>query len=321
MRVLITGGAGFIGSHLAHALAARGDQVVVLDDLSSGHLSNLADVPAEVHVGSVLHEASLQEVMSGVDYVLHHAARPALEESVKDPGRSFQANVRGTLNVLEAARQAGVRRVVYAASSSAYGDPRLLPTPEDAPLQPVTPYAAFKLHGELLCQSWYRTFGLETVCLRYFNIFGPRQDPNSPYAAVVPRFIQAVLRGESPTVFGDGRQTRDFCYVGNVVEANLRALVSVEAPGRVYNIGTGTPTSLLGLIDLIGEFMGFSVQPVFGPAREGDARASVACITRAYHDLGYEARVRVSEGLRETVEWYRRQFESGSPGFNVTQPD
>jgi UDP-glucose 4-epimerase len=298
MRVLITGGAGFIGSHLAAALAARGDIVRVLDDLSSGHLKNLAGIDAQVTVGSILDPPLLAEVMAGVEYVLHHAAQPSLAASVSDPQTSFRVNVQGTLNVLEAARAAGVRRVVYAASSSVYGETHLLPTPETAPAQPITPYAAYKYHGEVLCQSWWRTYGLETVCLRYFNVFGERQDPKNPYAAVIPLFVSAFQRGESPTVFGNGHQVRDFVHVANVVAANLAAMQAPRVAGKVYNIGTGVGTSLLDLIQLLNEQFGTTLTPRHEQARPGDARASVADIKRATLDLSYRASVGLREGLR-----------------------
>ena len=303
MRVLITGGAGFSGSHLAQALVEHGAEVHVLDDLSSGHLENLDGLDVQMHVGSVLDHDVLALVTRGVDYTLHHAARPALAESIHDPHRSFAVNVQGTLNVLEAARQARVKRVIYAASSSAYGEPKVIPTPEGVLLQPVTPYAAFKLQGELLCQSWYRTFGLETVCLRYFNIFGERQDPKNPYAAVIPLFVEAFRRGMAPMIFGDGLVSRDFTPVANVVAANLAALTAPGVAGKVYNIGTGTGTTLIGLVQVLNHIFGMAIEPVHAPARHGDVRASRADIRRATLNLGYIPAVDLAEGLRKMVAW------------------
>ncbi len=303
---LVTGGAGFIGSHLTHALAREGHQVRVLDDLSQGNLANL-DPPSdrvEFIRGDVRDLQSARRACQGVEVVFHHAALASVSRSVDDPRATHDACVTGTVNVLLAAKEAGVRRVVYAASSSAYGgaDP---PSHEGQLPRTMSPYAAAKLAGEYYCTSFTHVFGLETVRLRYFNIFGPRQDPASPYSAVIPLFISAMLKGQAPTIFGDGRQSRDFTYIDNVVHANLRAAAATGVSGNVYNVGTGVAASLLDLIDHINAILGTKIVPTHGPDRPGDVRQSKADLTRATNELGYRPQVSLEEGLRRTVAYYR----------------
>ncbi|MFZ4577356.1 MAG: SDR family oxidoreductase [Myxococcota bacterium] len=304
--VVITGGAGFIGSNLAHALVERGDTVRVLDDLSSGRRENLADIAdhVELIVGDIRNRADVDRAMQGADYVLHQAALPSVVRSVADPVTSHDVNVNGMLQVLEGARRAGIKRLVYAASSSAYGETPVLPKVETMTPQPISPYGVQKLLGELYAAVYTRVYGLDCVALRYFNVFGPRQSPKSEYAAVIPRFITLMQAGKRPTLYGDGGQTRDFCFIANVVEANLKALAAPAVPGNVYNVACGNRYSLLDLVASINVALGSHIEPIFEPARSGDIRDSLADITAARRDLGYTASVDFAEGLRRAVTWY-----------------
>jgi len=311
-RALVTGGAGFIGSHLVAGLVAEGWRVRVLDDLSSGREANLADVAAEVELlrGDVRDERALARAADGVEVVFHQAALASVPLSVAEPLRTHSVNVDGTLHVLEAARRAGVRRVVYAASSSAYGDGEELPKLESMPANPVSPYALQKHAGELYCRLYTSLYRLEAVALRYFNIFGPRQDPASEYAAVIPRFICAALAGEGATIFGDGEQTRDFAFVQDAVRANLLAADAERAPGEVINVATGRSTSLNQLWHAIRAITGVRADARHAPARAGDVRASVADLSRARELLGFEPAIDLQEGLRRTTEYFAKRAHS-----------
>ena len=304
---LVTGGGGFIGSTLVAALVERGDRVRVLDDFSTGSKTNLAGVGDRIELieGDVSDFALCRRAVEGMDYVLHQAAIPSVARSVEDPVSSNRANVTGTLNLLVAAREARVKRFVFASSSSVYGETEVLPKVETMPERPISPYALTKLAGEKYAVMFHRLYGLETVSLRYFNIFGPRQNPNSPYSAVISRFVASALDGKRPTVHGDGEQSRDFTYVDNVVQANLLACHAPGAPGGVFNIGTGERHSLNELLRLLGGIVGRELDPERTEPRAGDVRHSLADIGQARSILGYEPRVRFEEGLRRTVEWYR----------------
>ncbi|MBX3421240.1 MAG: SDR family oxidoreductase [Pirellulaceae bacterium] len=307
-RVLVTGGAGFIGSHIAEACVKRGDTVRVLDNLCAGFQHNLADVWDDIEFiqGDVADESITARAVRDVELVFHQAALASVPLSIERPLDTHRACVTGTLNVLHQAAQAGVRRVVYAASSSAYGDrPYSAKRETDLP-QVLSPYAAAKLAGELYCQAYFHSFGLETVGLRYFNVFGPRQDPNSPYSAVIPLFVTAILSGKPPMIFGDGSQSRDFVFVKNVVHGNLLAAEAPQAAGKVFNMAEGRQTSLLQLLNALSELLGQSVQPNFQPARVGDVRESLADITQARVLLGYEPQTSLDQGLRQTIDYYRR---------------
>lgn len=311
-RSLVTGGAGFIGSHLVEALVERGGEVVVLDDLSTGKRANLAAVSGriEFHDGSVSDPAAAARACAGVDVVYHQAALASVPRSVEAPLESHAACATGTLVMLDAARRAGARRFVYAASSSCYGDqPTASKRESDLP-GPLSPYAAAKLAGEMYCLAFHRSYGLETVALRYFNVFGPRQDPQGAYAAVIPRFIAALLAGEPLTLYGDGGQSRDFTYVENVVRGNLLAAESPRAAGRVLNMANGRSYSLLDLIAALERLTGRSAVVRREPPRVGDVRDSLADITLARELLGYEPSVDFAEGLRRSLEWYRDQAPS-----------
>jgi nucleoside-diphosphate-sugar epimerase len=314
LRYLITGGAGFIGSHLVEHLVAAGHDVTVLDDLSSGRRTNLAPVRRHIRFirGSVTDLNTCRRAVAGVDCVLHHAAVTSVQQSVDEPLVTHQVNATGTLNVLLAAREKGVRRVVYAGSTSAYGNPHTLPNSEEHVTRPLSPYAASKLAGEEYCVAFHATYGLETVVLRYFNIFGPRQDPNSQYAAVVPRFITTALAGERPTIFGDGRQTRDFVYIANVVHANMLAARAPAAgvAGQVFNIGCGKGVSVNQLWEQVRTLAGIPLAPQYTQGRAGEVRDSVAALGKARRLLGYEPVVDFEEGLRQTVAFYRAQREA-----------
>jgi len=307
-RALVTGGAGFIGSHLVAGLVAEGWVVRVFDDLSSGREANLADVGDAVELirGDVRDEQALARAADGIEVVFHQAALASVPLSIAEPLRTHSVNVDGTLHVLEAARRAGVRRVVYAASSSAYGDGEELPKLETMPANPLSPYALQKHAGELYCCLYTSLYRLETVALRYFNIFGPRQDPKSEYAAVIPRFICAALAGEGATIFGDGEQTRDFAFVQDAVRANLLAADAERAPGAVINVATGCRTSLNELWHAIRGITGVRAEARHAPARPGDVRASVADLSRARELLGFEPAVDLQEGLRRTAEHFTK---------------
>jgi UDP-glucose 4-epimerase len=310
---LVTGGAGFIGSHLAEALVRRGDQVRVLDNLSTGTPDNLAHLGGRVElvVGDVVNPEVVRHALRGIDFVFHEAALASVPASVADPLASHAACATGTVNLLNEARQAGVKRVVYASSSALYGDqPTSAKRETDVPA-PLTPYGVAKLAGEYYCQAAYHTYGLETVCLRYFNVFGPRQDPKSPYSAVIPLFITAMLNGQSPTVYGDGRQSRDFTYVQNVVAGNLLAAEVPGIAGRSFNLANGRATDLLTLIDALNQLLGTTIKPAFEPARTGDIRDSMADITLARNVLGYEPPVDFHTGLGQSVDYYRSVVELG----------
>jgi UDP-glucose 4-epimerase len=306
-QCLVTGGAGFIGSHLVEGLLARGNRVRVLDDLSTGKFANLRAVEKQVELvrGSVTDPAAVAAAVKGCKVVYHLAALPSVARSVEEPVPTHEICATGALHVLDAARRLGVRRVVYAASSSAYGDIPGAVRREDEPVSPMSPYAAAKLAGEFYCRCFTTVYGLETVRLRFFNIFGPRQDASSPYSGVIALFIAAMTEGRIPRIDGDGLQSRDFTYVANVVQAVLKAAGAPGASGNVYNIGTGGSTTVLDLVAGLNQLLGTNVQPVHGPPRPGDVRHSQADITRARQDLGYEPTVSFVEGLRRTLDWYR----------------
>ena len=306
---LVTGGAGFIGSHLVEALVADGHAVRVIDDLSTGKRGNLQAVAQRVQLieSSVLDLDKLKAALADVNLVFHLAALPSVQRSVEDPPASHEACATATLQVLNAARLAGVRRVVYAASSSAYGDTPGAVRTEDDPIAPLSPYAAAKLAGEHYCRCFTASYGLETVRLRFFNIFGPRQDARSPYSGVIALFIAAMSAGRTPAIYGDGLQSRDFTYVANAVQAMIKAATAPAAVGHVYNIGSGGSSSVLDLVRNLNQLLGTRLEPVHGPARTGDVRHSQADITRARRDLGYEPTVSFAEGLRLTLEAHRRE--------------
>ncbi len=309
MRYLVTGAAGFIGSHLVEALVAAGHDVVALDDLSTGKLSNLAAVRDRILFirGSVTDRAACRRAMEGVDYVFHQAALTSVARSVDEPIAAHEINTAGTLNVLLVARHTGVRRVVYAGSTAAYGDTPELPNHEDLAPRPLSPYAATKLAAEEYCKAFSAAYALEIVTLRYFNVFGPRQDPASPYAAVIPLFIGAALRGVPPVIYGDGEQTRDFVYVANVVRANLLAChaPAEHMAGRVFNVGCGTALSINALWDKIQKLVGTTMWARFAPGRRGEVRDSRACLERIGRAIGYSPDVGLDEGLRLTIDYYR----------------
>ena len=303
---LVTGGAGFIGSHLCEELARRGHAVRVADSLITGRRSNLDHVPGvEFLEGDLADLAFAQRAVDGVQYVLHQAAIPSVPRSVRDPIASNRANVDATLNVLVAARDAGVQRLVFAGSSSAYGNTPTLPKHEEMPTNPLSPYALQKVVGEQYLQMFTRLYGFETVSIRYFNVFGPRQDPSSPYSGVISVFATALLENRSPTIYGDGEQTRDFTYVANVVDGVLRACEAPAAGGEVINVATGGRISLNGLFRAMRDITGGTVEPTYVEPRAGDVRDSQADIAKARRLLGYEPIVGFEEGLRRTVEWYK----------------
>lgn len=306
-KVLVTGGAGFIGSHIVEALVGLGHQVRVFDNLSTGHASNLKSFDGKVELirGDVADFAAISQAIDGCELVFHQAALASVPLSVENPAATNRACVEGTLNVLQAARKAKVRRVMYAASSSCYGDQPTMSKRESDVLQTLSPYAVAKLAGEFYCQAFYHTFGLETVCLRYFNVFGPRQDPNSPYSAVIPIFITKMLRGDAPVIFGDGEQSRDFSYVANVVHANMLASTREGVAGRVFNVANGKSTTLNQLIRRINELLKLDVKAKYEPPRLGDVRDSLADITAARRDLGYDPVVGFDEGLARSIDYYK----------------
>lgn len=311
---LVTGGAGFIGSHIVRRLVENGESVRVIDNLCTGSSDRLAGVAAAIEfVQADLAEPEVAErAVNSVDYVIHQAAIPSVQRSIRDPIASNRANITATLNLLEACRKRGVNKFVYAASSSAYGDTVVLPKREEMPANPLSPYALQKHVGERYCAMYHALFGLETVSLRYFNVFGPGQDPNSEYAAVIPKFITRLLAGQAVTVFGDGEQSRDFTYVENVVEANLLALRAEGAGGKVVNVGCGRRFSLNQLIRMMERLLGVKARVEYLPPRPGDVRDSLAAIDLARKVLGYEPRVSIEEGLKRTVESFTKKPASNA---------
>jgi UDP-glucose 4-epimerase len=309
---LVTGGCGFIGSHLVEALVQKGERVRVFDNCSTGKAKNITHVKDQIELvdGDLRELDAVHQAVAGVDYVFHQGARPSVARSVADPILSNNVNINGTLNLLVAARDAGVKRVVYAASSSAYGNISTLPRSETLSPQPASPYAITKYVGECYCRVFTQVFGLETVALRYFNIFGPRQDPTSQYSAVIPKFIHAYLHGNSPTIEGDGEQSRDFTYIANAVHANLLACHAEGVAGEVFNIGCGQQTSINRLASLIGEMMETDAKPVYASSRPGDVRHSRADIRKAQQLLGYDPKIGLKAGLRRTIDWFLRRCDT-----------
>lgn len=308
---LVTGGAGFIGSHIAEALVKRGDRVRVLDNFATGKRENLAHLSGKIEFieADIRNYEAISRAMEGVNIVFHEAAIPSVPRSVADPQLNHEANVNGTFNVLLAARDAGAKRVVFAASSSAYGETEVLPKTESMLPTPLSPYAVAKLAGEFYCQVFTRAYGLETVALRYFNVFGPRQDPTSPYSGVISKFTTALLNKETPVIYGDGEQSRDFTYIANVVDANLRAAEAPEASGQMMNIGIGQRVTLNQLLGELQKIIGTNLTPRYETIRPGDVRHSLADISQAEKLIGYRPLVNLAEGLKYTVDWYRENKE------------
>src|SRR6202790_4310281 len=310
MKYLVTGGAGFIGSNITDELVRRGESVVVLDDLSAGKESNLQGVRdgIEWRVGSITDMATLQKACNGVDYVIHLAARTSVPRSLKDPIESNRINIDGTLNVLVAARDAKVRRLVYAASSSAYGETAILPKVETMQPQPISPYGVTKYVGELYAQVFGKVYGLENACVRYFNVFGPRQDPTSQYSGVLSRFMLAILEDQQPVVYGEGEQSRDFTYIENVVDVTLRACTTEGASGQVFNGGTGSRITLNEVLRNLEKITGKKLETKYDTPRNGDIKDSREDISRARKVLGYEPKVNCEDGLMRTWEWYAENY-------------
>ncbi|MBX0317368.1 MULTISPECIES: SDR family oxidoreductase [Shouchella] len=304
---LITGGAGFIGSNIAKALVAKGEKVKILDNFNTGKKDNIAEFIDEIEVidGDFTNEKTVQSALKQVDVVFHQGAIPSVPKSIQNPIESNHANVSGTLQLLQGAVEARVSRFIYAASSSAYGDSETLPKHEQLPGNPMSPYAVSKYTGELYCKVFYNLYGLETVSLRYFNVFGPRQDPNSKYAAVIPSFIKAMLNDKPPTIFGDGTQSRDFTFIDNVVAANLLAANAPKLQGESVNIGGGASIDLNSLVDEINVLLGKQIQANYGSERPGDVKHSLADIHLAEKLIAYRPTVSFQEGLRQTVEWFK----------------
>jgi nucleoside-diphosphate-sugar epimerase len=310
---LVTGGAGFIGSHLAEELVRRGHRVRVVDNLITGKRRNLAHLPdVEFMEGDLAEPGVAERAVAGMDYVLHQAAIPSVPRSVNDPITSNRANITTVLNVLVAARDAGVKRLVYAASSSAYGNAAALPKREDMPTHPLSPYALQKLVGEQYCQMFTALYGFETVATRYFNVFGPRQDPGSPYSGVISLFSSALLEGRQPVIYGDGEQTRDFTYVANAVDGVLRACEAPRAAGEVINVATGGRISLNELLRVMNQLLGTRLYALYKDPRAGDVRDSQADISKAQSLLGFTPTVGLEEGLRRTLDWCRTESPAGA---------
>jgi UDP-glucose 4-epimerase len=305
---LVTGGAGFIGSNIVEELVRRGERVRILDNFSTGKRENVIPFQEGIELieGDLRYLDTVRRATEGVDYILHQGALPSVQKSVDNPLDTDESNVRGTLNLLVAARDAGAKKVTYASSSAIYGDTPTLPKTEGIKPAPLSPYAVSKLAGEHYCQVFYQVYGLETVALRYFNVFGPRQDPTSQYAAVIPKFVTAMLRGEQPVIYGDGEQSRDFSYVTNVVQANLLAATAPGVGGQVFNIACGQRYNLLELVATINRILGTDIAPVHTAPRVGDVRHSLADIARAREMLGYQVEVEFEEGLRRLIAWCRK---------------
>jgi len=307
---VVTGGGGFIGSHIVEELLRRNETVSVIDNFSTGKHENVDPFADDVEIieADIAEARNLAQFLKGVDYVIHQAAIPSVPKSMADPVKSHHANVDGTLRLLVACREAGVKRVVYASSSSLYGDSPTLPKHEGMMPNPLSPYGAQKLFGEMYCQVFTKAYGLETVSLRYFNVFGPRQDATSQYSGVLALFIPAVLQGRRPTIYGDGLQSRDFTYVKNVAEANLLACKVSGVAGQVFNVACGDQITVNSMLQQINKITGNDITPIYADARAGDIKHSQADITRAREHLGYQPKVGLEEGLRNTIEWYRKNL-------------
>jgi nucleoside-diphosphate-sugar epimerase len=303
---LVTGGAGFIGSHLVEALLKINYQVRVLDNFMTGKRQNISSILSHIQLieGDLRDFETVRKAAEAVDFIFHLGALPSVPRSIQDPITSNDVNIQGTLHVLEAARQMKVKRVIFSSSSSVYGDSPILPKREDAVPNPLSPYAVTKLAGEHYCKVYYKIYGLETVCLRYFNVFGPKQDPTSQYAAAIPRFINALLVNKPPLVYGDGEQSRDFTYVDNVVQANILAIEAPEAPGQILNIAYGKQVTVNELIKTLNAILGKKIQPIYESSRPGDIRHSLADISQARRILGFSPTVSLEEGLRRAVAWF-----------------
>jgi nucleoside-diphosphate-sugar epimerase len=306
-KFAVTGGAGFIGSNIVKRLVEDNNDITVIDNLLTGRIENLEDFKNEIQFinGDIQDLNFLKKEFKDIDYVLHQAALPSVQRSVEDPILTNRNNVDGTLNVLVAARDAGVKRVVFAASSSVYGDTPTLPKHEAMPTNPLSPYAISKLIGEQYCRVFFELYGLETVSLRYFNVFGPKQDPNSHYSAVIPKFIKAMLENKRPVIFGDGEQSRDFTYVENNVDANLLACSAADAPGKVFNIAIGERITLNQLVEMINRILDKEIKPIYEKDKPGDIKHSHADISCAKKILGYEPEYGFEDGLQKTVEWFQ----------------
>jgi len=310
MKYLITGGAGFIGSNLAAELLKRGHQVRVLDNFSTGNRENLQSLDGSVEIieGDLRSYHIVRAAVEGMDFILHQGALPSVPRSIADPVTTNEVNVTGTLNILHAALDAGVKRVVFASSSSIYGDSPTLPKKEEMTPNPLSPYAVSKLAGEKYCQVFARIYGLHTVALRYFNVFGPRQNPDSQYSAVIPKFIKAMLNGQSPTIYGDGEQSRDFTYIANVVEANILATEVDCPPGVVMNCAAHQRITLNQLVEILNKILNTDIRPQYTDPRPGDVKHSFADINKIKENLGYEPQILFEEGLLRTVEWFRNKL-------------
>jgi nucleoside-diphosphate-sugar epimerase len=312
-KFLVTGGAGFIGSNISKELVRSGHEVAILDNLATGKMENIVEIIKKIKfIGGDLRDLpTARKACEGADYILHLGALPSVQRSVEDPAKSTEVNVMGTINILIAAKDAKVKRLVYAASSSAYGDTPVLPKIEDMKENPLSPYATSKLAGEHYCKVFTQIYGIETVSLRYFNVFGPQQDPTSHYSAVIPRFITSMLKGESPVIYGDGAQSRDFTFVENVIHANILAATTTnkEAVGKMMNIACGEATSLNDMIEILNGFLGASIKAKYQEARLGDVKHSLADISRAKRLIGFAPKVAFKEGLKKTLDWYRNNLK------------
>jgi UDP-glucose 4-epimerase len=309
-RFVVTGGAGFIGSHIVEGLLENDHEVVIIDDLSTGRQENVEIFKSRVDFQQIdlRNLEDVRKAVDGAEYIFHQAALPSVPRSIENPLESHHVNVTGTINLLIAAKDAGVKRLVYAASSSAYGDAEVDKKHEQLKPAPLSPYGAAKLSSEYYCQAFYHSYGLETVCLRYFNVFGPRQNPYSAYTGVLAIFIPLMLKGEQPTIFGDGLASRDFTFVKNNVDANLLALTAENAPGEVINIACGHQYTILDIVDAINEILGTDIKPKFADARAGDIKHSLAAIDKAKDILQYEPKISFKEGLKITIDWYREEL-------------
>ncbi len=309
---LVTGGAGFIGSNIVDRLVKeQGSKVRVLDDFSTGKRENISELLDRIELieGNIRDFDTVKKILDGVDYCFHQAALPSVARSIEDPLASNEINITGTLNVLIAAMNAGVKRVIYASSSAIYGNTPVLPKREDMPLSPLSPYAVTKLTGEEYCRLFYTIYGLETISLRYFNVFGPNQDPESPYAAVIPKFIMAMMAGKEPVIYGDGGQSRDFTFVDNVVEANIKAIQSTAGLGETFNIACGQRVTINELVKDLAKILNVNIKPVHTDPRSGEVRHSLADISNAQNCLGYEPKIGFEDGLYLTLEWYKNRLK------------